>query len=120
LVGYIFARLLLASNVLRSVPEDAAWVASLVVYATFAYLGMMLAIRSNRDEFALIVPYVRFRQATTQDEPLVVDSNIIIDGRLPELCATGFLSSSLVVPRFILDELQRLSDSSDAQKRDRG
>lgn len=120
LVGYIFARLLLASNVLRSASDDVSWIVSLVVYATFAYLGMMLAIRSNRDEFALIVPYVRFRQATTQDEPLVVDSNIIIDGRLPELCATGFLSSSLVVPRFILDELQRLSDSSDAQKRDRG
>ena len=82
LVGYIFARLLLASNVLRGASDDVAWVVSLVVYATFAYLGMMLAIRSNRDEFALIVPYVRFRQATTQDEPLVVDSNVIIDGRL--------------------------------------
>ena len=120
LVGYIFARLLLASNVLRGASDDVAWIVSLVVYVMFAYFGMMLAIRSNRDEFALIVPYVRFRQANTQDEPLVVDSNIIIDGRLPDLCATGFVSSSLVVPRFILDELQRLSDSADAQKRDRG
>jgi uncharacterized protein YacL len=81
---------------------------------------MMLAIRSNRDEFSLIIPYVRFRQATVQDAPLLIDSNIIIDGRLPELCATGFVSGSLVVPRFILEELQRLADSSDAQKRDRG
>ena len=120
LVGYIFARLLLASNVLRGASDDVAWIASLVVYVTFAYLGMMLAIRSNRDEFALIIPYVRFRQATSQNEPLLVDSNVIIDGRLPDLCATGFVSSSLIVPRFILDELQRLADSSDAQKRDRG
>lgn len=120
LVGYVFARLLLASNVLRGASDDVAWIASLVIYVTFAYLGMMLAIRSNRDEFALIVPYVRFRQATTQEEPLVVDSNVIIDGRLADLCATGFISSSLVVPRFILHELQRLADSSDAQKRDRG
>src|SRR6185295_17591493 len=43
-----------------------------------------------------------------------------IDGRLPELCATGFVSSSLIIPRFILDELQRLADSNDAQKRERG
>ena len=81
---------------------------------------MMLAIRSNRDEFALVIPYIRFRRATAQDEPLLVDSNIIIDGRLPELCATGFVSSSLIVPRFVLDELHRLADSNDTLKRERG
>jgi uncharacterized protein YacL len=120
LVGFVFARLLLASNVLRGASDDVQWLLSLLVYATFAYLGMMLAIRSNRDEFSLIIPYVRFRRATIQDEPLVVDSNIIIDGRLPELCATGFFSTSIVVPRFVLDELQRLADSADPQKRERG
>lgn len=120
LVGFVFARLLLASNVLRDASESVQWLVSLLVYAAFSYLGMMLAIRSNRDEFSLIIPYVRFRKATTQDEPLVVDSNIIIDGRLPELCATGFVSTSIVVPRFVLDELQRLADSNDPQKRERG
>ena len=119
-VGFIFARLLLASNILRDLHEDAAWLTSLAVYATFAYLGMMLAIRSNRDEFSLIIPYVRFRRATMQDDPVIVDSNIIIDGRLPELCATGFVAKALIVPRFVLDEVQRLADSSDPQKRDRG
>jgi uncharacterized protein YacL len=119
-VGFIFARLLIASSVLRGLSEDGQWTASLMVYVTAAYLGMMLAIRSNRDELSLIIPYVRFRRATVQDESLVVDSNIIIDGRLPELCATGFISSSLVVPRFVLEELQRLGDSSDPQKRERG
>ncbi|HEX8311704.1 MAG TPA: PIN domain-containing protein [Chthoniobacteraceae bacterium] len=119
-IGFIFARLLLASNLLERSPEDLQWIAGLVAYATFGYLGMMLAMRSNRDEFSLIVPYVRFRQSTIQDEPLVVDSSVIIDGRLPELCATGFLSTSLVIPRFILDELQRLADSADPLKRDRG
>src|SRR5258707_933721 len=81
---------------------------------------MILAIRSNRDEFAIIIPYVRFRQATVHDAPLLIDSNVIIDGRIPSVCATGFLSSSLVVPRFVLDELQRLADSADQQKRERG
>jgi len=119
-VGFIFARLLLASNVLRGLSEEGQWTTSLVVYVTAAYLGMMLAIRSNRDELSLIIPYVRFRCATVQDQSLVVDSNIIIDGRLPELCATGFLSSSLVIPRFVLEELQRLGDSADPQKRERG
>jgi uncharacterized protein YacL len=120
LVGFLFSKLLLASKVLAHAPEHTQWICSLIIYSTFSYVGMMLAIRSNRDEFAVIIPYVRFRQATVQDSPLVIDSNIIIDGRLPNLCATGFLSSSLVIPRFVLDELQRLADSSDGQKRERG
>ena len=120
LVGFLFSKLLLASKILALAPVPTQWVCGLIVYATFSYVGMMLAIRSNRDEFAVIIPYVRFRQATVQDTPLVIDSNIIIEGRLPALCATGFVSSSLVVPRFILDELQRLADSSDSQKRERG
>jgi uncharacterized protein YacL len=96
------------------------WAARLVVYCTFGYLGMMLAMRSNRDEFSLIIPYVRFAREPTQREPLVVDTNVIIDGRIAELCATGFLSRALIVPRFVLGELQTLADSRDAIKRERG
>ncbi len=120
LVGVVASRLLLASKVLATAPPDKQWLIGLIVYATFGYIGMMLAIRSNRDEFSLIIPYVRFRQATVQDAPLLIDSNIIIEGRITDLCATGFLSSSLIVPRFVLDELHRLSESMDALKRERG
>ena len=120
LVGFIFAKLLLSSRILAVAPPQTQWVCGLIVYATFSYVGMMLAIRSNRDEFALIIPYVRFRQAAVQDAPLLIDSNIIIDGRIASICATGFLSSSLVVPRFVLEELQRLADSGDSLKRERG
>ncbi len=101
-------------------PETIQWLARLIAYATFGYLGMMLAMRSNRDEFSLIIPYVRFARETTQHEPLVIDTNIIIDGRIAELCATGFLSRSLIVPRFVLDELQMLADARDPLKRERG
>ena len=119
-VGIVFARLLLASNILARASEDTQWLISLIAYATFGYFGMMLAIRSNRDEFALLIPYVRFRRSTVQDAPIVVDSSVIIEGRLSEVCATGFISSSLIVPRFVLDELQRLADSADPLKRERG
>ncbi len=120
LVGFIFAKLLLSSRILAVTSPQTQWIFGLIVYAIFSYFGMMLAIRSNHDEFALIIPYVRFRQATVQDAPLLIDSNIIIDGRITGICGTGFLSSSLVVPRFVLDELQRLADSGDALKRERG
>ena len=120
LLGLFFSRLLIASNVMRDTSEEKQWMVGLVVYATFGYIGMMLAIRSNRDEFSLIIPYVRFRESAVQDAPLLVDTNIIIDGRIASICATGFLSGSLVVPRFVLDELQRLADSADPIKRERG
>jgi len=120
LLGLIFANLLMASEVLRYQSEALQWAARLIVYALFGYLGMMLAMRSSRDEFSLIIPYVRFAREMTQHEPLVVDTNVIIDGRIADLCATGFLSRSLIVPRFILDELQLLADSRDPTKRERG
>jgi len=120
LMGFFFSRLLLASDVLSRTSDDVQWMSGLIVYATFGYLGMMLAIRSNRDEFSLIIPYVRFRESAVQDAPLLVDTNVIIDGRITAVCGTGFLSGSLVVPRFVLDELQRLADSGDMTKRERG
>src|SRR4030095_6826041 len=69
---------------------------------------------------SLIIPYVLFARETTQHEPLLIDTNIIIDGRIADLCDTGFVSRSLIVPRFVLDELQTLADSHDAIKRERG
>ena len=63
--------------------------------------------------------------ATTEPEavgsiPKLLDTSVIIDGRIQELCATGFLEGPLVVPLFVLEELQRISDSSDTLKRNRG
>jgi uncharacterized protein YacL len=120
LLGWIFSKLLIASQVLIYLGPSTQWAVGLMVYCTFGYLGMMLAMRSNRDEFSLIIPYVRFARETTQHEPLVVDTNVIIDGRIADLCATGFLSRALIVPRFVLSELQTLADSRDPLKRERG
>ena len=120
LLGLIFANLLAASEVLRFQPETTQWVVRLIVYSTFAYLGMMLAMRSNRDEFSLIIPYVRFTRETMEHESLVLDTSVIIEGRIADLCATGFISRSLIVPRFVLSELQALADSREPIKRDRG
>lgn len=122
LLGFLASRLLMASGLFDRTPPDALWLVRVSVYATLSYIGMMLAMRSSRDEFALVIPYIRFREESesSQEAPVLVDSNIIIDGRLPEVVATGFLSGSFVVPRFILEELQILADSNDPLKRDKG
>jgi uncharacterized protein YacL len=91
-----------------------------MLYAALSYIGIVLALRSNRQEFSLIIPYVRFRNEGVMRQPLLIDTNIIIDGRLPAICQTGFLDGTLIVPRFVLDELHLLADSGDTIKRERG
>ena len=90
------------------------------INVAFAYWGVALAVRANRQEFSFIIPYVRFRQDSAQDSPLLVDSNVIMEGRVARICETGFLSGALLVPRFVLDELQVLADSPNPKRRERG
>lgn len=95
-------------------------VVEILVYASLAYFGITFALRSDRDEFAFLIPYVRFRRDASEGEPLLLDTNIIIDGRIQQVFKTGFLSGALIIPRFVLDELQRLADSNENQKALRG
>lgn len=124
LVGMVCAQLIVWTRVFEGPWMDkyalGSHIFGLALFIGFGYLGMMLALRTKRDEFSLIIPYVRFRQDSVHDESMLVDTNVIIDGRLLRLCATGFLSGSLIVPQFVLDELQALSDSADEAKRGRG
>jgi uncharacterized protein YacL len=71
----------------------------------------VLALRSSRDDFAFILPYVRFRQDGISGQPVVLDGEAIMDGRVPGVIQAGFLSGRLIVPQFVLDELQTLAAS---------
>lgn len=95
-------------------------VIKLTVYTGLGFLGTMLALHSNREEFSFIIPYVRFRQDSLMEQPLLVDTNVIIDGRLPKVCKTGFLGGTIIIPRFVLDELHVLADAPDVIKSERG
>lgn len=92
----------------------------LCLFGSLGFLGSVLALRSNTEEFSFIIPYVRFRRESIEEQPLLVDTNIIIDGRVPKICETGFLGGSLIIPRFVIDEMHLLADSPDAIKRERG
>ena len=100
--------------------EMAANIFNLAMYLGFGFIGVMLALRSKREEFSLLIPYVRFRQDALQDLPTLLDTNVIIDGRIPGIASAGFMGGALVVPRFVLDELQKMADSSEELKRARG
>ena len=95
-------------------------VIAVCLYAIFGFLGVTLALRSDRDQFSFIIPYVRFRRDASEGEPMLLDSNVIIDGRIPGVFATGFLTGNFVIPHFVVDELQRMADAPDSIKADRG
>ena len=86
---------------------------------TLCYLGVAV-VYSTQDEFRLVIPYVEFSKQLRGTRPLILDTSAIIDGRIHDIAQTGFIAAPLIVPRFVIDELQTLSDSADKLKRNRG
>jgi uncharacterized protein YacL len=74
----------------------------------------------TKDEFRFIIPYVEFSKEVKGGKPMVLDTSVIIDGRIADICDTRFIDTKLIVPRFVLQELQAVADSSDKLKRNRG
>jgi uncharacterized protein YacL len=74
----------------------------------------------TKDEFRFIIPYVEFSKQVKGSRPLVLDTSVIIDGRIADVCDTRLVDTTLLVPRFVLQELQAIADSSDKLKRNRG
>jgi uncharacterized protein YacL len=74
----------------------------------------------TKDEFRFIIPYVEFSKQIKGGRPLLLDTSVIIDGRIADICDTSIIDTKLIVPRFVLQELQSIADSSDKIKRNRG
>lgn len=117
--GFFMAWILML--VARLVPMDEIVYSSLniIFILVFCYLGMVIAMR-GKDEFNLIIPYVRFARQSESDEIIVLDTSVIIDGRIVDIAETHFIEGRFLVPRFILRELQQIADSQDSLKRNRG
>jgi uncharacterized protein YacL len=94
-------------------------VIKLTLTIVFSYLGAITALR-GKDEFNIIVPYVRFKRQDVKEGVILLDTSAIIDGRVVDVCKAHFLAGRLVVPNFVLREMQQLSDSADDMKRQRG
>ncbi len=90
-----------------------------VIAIVLCYLAVSVVL-TTKDDFRLVIPYVEFTKQVRGVRPLVLDSSVLIDGRLEALAETGFVAAPLVVPKFVLDELQTLADSGDKLKRSRG
>jgi uncharacterized protein YacL len=120
LLGSLIAWMLDQSQLFHGTDPDSLWLIRLASFLAFGYIGMVLAMRSNKEDFSLIIPYVRFQSQTKPDNLMVLDTSVIIDGRIADLIEGRFLEGTLVVPRFVLRELQFIADSSDLARRTRG
>ncbi|MEK7994162.1 MAG: PIN/TRAM domain-containing protein [Planctomycetota bacterium] len=83
------------------------------------YLVISVVMRT-KDDVRFVIPYVEFAKQTKGARPLILDTSAIIDGRIADLCQSKLFDAPLVVPRFVLNELQLIADSADKLKRNRG
>jgi uncharacterized protein YacL len=118
-VGWTISYFVGNSVLFSFVDPEPKLIAQIILYVICAYLGMMIALRGS-DEFNLVIPYIRFRREDKPERLVLLDTNIIIDGRIQDVCATGFLNAVLIVPRFVLHELQYIADSGEETRRARG
>jgi len=89
------------------------------LFASLGFLGAVLALRGNRDDFAFIIPYVRFREDAASGQPFVLDADAVIDGRVEGILRSGFLRGRLIVPRFVLESLRTTAASGTGGGRQR-
>jgi uncharacterized protein YacL len=120
LLGTVVALLVDHSGLFDSTVDHVRLLIRLGLFLGFGYIGIILAMRSNKEDFSLIIPYVRFAPQNKPDNLLLLDTSVIIDGRIADLIETHFLEGLIVVPRFVLKEIQQIADSTDAIKRARG
>jgi uncharacterized protein YacL len=120
LLGTLVALLIVWSGLFENADPEQLWLIRLGLFLGFGYIGMVLAMRSNKEDFSLIIPYVRFSPQNKPDNLLLLDTSAIIDGRIADLIETRLLEGLIIVPRFVLREIQQVADSADPIKRARG
>ncbi len=89
----------------------------LMIFICYICISTLL---QTKDDFRFIIPYMEFSKEVKGSRPLVLDTSVVIDGRVADVAETRVIDQPLVVPRFVLQELQSIADSSDKLRRNRG
>jgi len=147
LIGGVFGLLIglvvsaLVAVLLSGIPAGIGYMVALVLAVAFVYIGVHTGMRRRVDIAALFTQAARRPTATatngtaaaagatlTDDDvpppqdgpPVLIDTSVLIDGRILDIVATGFIPGRLVIPSFVLEELQRVADAGDPMRRSRG
>ena len=118
-VGAFFSWLISSSPLLNRGDPQIIYLVQLALFVICMYLGAVIALR-GKDDFNLVIPYVRFVPHVVDVPLVVVDTSALIDGRIARICETQFLGAALIIPTFVLNELQHIADSPDPVKQTRG
>jgi len=123
-VGALIAFFLAHSPLFEPLSQDEAlaptlYLARLTLYIVCMYLATVIALR-GKDEFNLVIPYVRFSPQNVENPLAVVDTSALIDGRIAAICESKWVGHALLIPRFVLDELQSIADSDDPSRKRKG
>jgi len=119
LLAWLFSETLDRFPLSQDIGEDILNNIKLFVTFIFVYLGLTLGVK-GKDQFHLIIPYVKFKSQALREEAVVIDTSIIIDGRILDIVKTKFIEATFIIPRFVLNELHALADSTDHMKRQKG
>ncbi len=118
-IGALIGWLIQSSPLLEEGDPQTKYLVRLALFIICPYLGAVIALR-GKDEFNLVIPYVRFVPHEV-DVPLVVlDTSALIDGRIARVCETQFLGAALIIPTFVLSELQNIAGLPEPVKQARG
>jgi len=110
----------LASTLTSAVkPAWLGFILDVILYVLFGYLGWSV-MSKRRGDISGFPAAPKGRLKAGMARPKLLDTSVIIDGRIADICATGIIEGSLIVPAFVLQELQHIADSSDTLKRNRG
>jgi uncharacterized protein YacL len=118
-VGTLIAWLIANSPLLNKGDPSIIYLVQMALFLICTYLGTVIALR-GKDDFNLVIPYVRFVPHEVDVPLVVVDANALIDGRIAKIWKTQFLGAALIIPTFVLNELQAIADSPDPVKQARG
>ena len=118
-IGVIIAWMIGSSPLLEQGDPQIIYLVRLALFIICPYLATVVALR-GKDEFNFVIPYVRFVPHEVDVPLVVVDTSALIDGRIARVCETQFLGSALIIPSFVLAELQVIADSPDPVKQARG
>ena len=118
-IGSLISFLISASPLFGEGDKEIIFLVRLALFLVCTYLATVIALR-GKDEFNLVIPYVRFVPHEVEVPLIVVDTSALIDGRLARICESGFVPGALVIPQFVLNELQSIADAPDSARRARG
>ena len=120
IIGAYLIGMLISSQETKAVPAEMKTFLTVALAFFMGYIGLMVGAAKGEYIDLSVLGGIFSDKTTVQQDLRILDTSVIIDGRIADVAETGFLGGTLIIPQFILTELQQVADSPDSSKRQRG